>query len=570
MPYYANVNPDLLCVIPIDAARVLEIGCGEGSLGRAFRAKNPDVHYTGVEAFAQAADRARPHLDHVLVGDIEDAGTLRALETASAGAPYDVLVLGDVLEHLRDPWRVLARLRGLMAPGAVCALCVPNVGHWSVVVQQLKGQWTYTDAGLLDRTHLRFFTGASAARMLEEAGWTPIDARPRIFPSPAAEAALKAFEPLAGPLAIDPARMRRDLETFQWVLRAVNGPPSARLNVAAIALPRRAGVNEPRIDHPLVALNSLPDAKAIWSSGSLKIPPDFAPGILLLHRQFVCDAAFGARLERFSAAGWVIVSEIDDDPRHWREFVDSDFVAFRGVHAVVASTERLKDMILQWNPNVEVMPNAILEIPQTPPATPKRGDRLRIFFGAVNRADDWAAIAEAVLPALVALADRIEMVVVHDEQVFRSLPEALTRSFHPTLPHDEYMALLATCDIALLPLRDTPFNRLKSDLKLIQSCAAGAVPIFSPVVYGDEASNLDCGLLARSPSDWARALTDLCTDRALLADLRARGLAHVRARRMHRHQLAARRSWFRSLLEHRTELERQRRARLGAIGRDSL
>jgi 2-polyprenyl-3-methyl-5-hydroxy-6-metoxy-1,4-benzoquinol methylase len=570
MSYYANLNPDLLSVIPLDAARVLEIGCGEGALARAYRARNPGVRYTGVEVFATAAERARPHLDALVVGDIEDEGVLRAIETASAGAPYDALVLGDVLEHLRDPWRILARLRGLMAPGAVCAVCLPNIGHWSVVVQQLRGQWTYTDTGLLDRTHLRFFTGASAARMLEEAGWTPIDATPRVFPSPAAEAALKAFEPLAGPLSIDPVRMRRDLETFQWVLRAVNGPRPARLHVAAVALPRRAGVNEPRIDHPLVALNSLPDAKAIWGSGTLKIPADFAPGILLLHRQFVCDAGFGAQLERLSAAGWVIVSEIDDDPRHWREFVDSDFVAFRGVHAVVASTERLKALLLQWTPNVEVMPNAILEIPPTPPATPKRGERLRIFFGAVNRAEDWAAIAEAVLPALIALADRIEMVVVHDEQVFRSLPEALTRHFHPTLPYDDYMALLATCDIALLPLRDTPFNRLKSDLKLIQSCAAGAVPIFSPVVYGDAASNLACGMLARSPADWARAITELCTDRALLAGLRARGLAHVRASRMHRHQLGARRRWLGSLLEHRAELERQRKDRLRAIGRDSL
>ena len=104
MSYYSNVNPDLLRQIPVTARRVLEIGCGSGALARAYRARNPDCAYFGVELFETVAREAEAAVDHVICGDIETAYVMARLDAARAGASFDTLIFGDVLEHLRDPW----------------------------------------------------------------------------------------------------------------------------------------------------------------------------------------------------------------------------------------------------------------------------------------------------------------------------------------------------------------------------------------------------------------------------------------------------------------------------------
>jgi hypothetical protein len=159
----------------------------------------------------------------------------------------------------------------------------------------------------------------------------------------------------------------------------------------------------------------------------------------------------------------------------------------------------------------------------------------------------------------------VELVVVHDKAFCDALPVGVPREFHDTLPHSDYMALLATCDLALLPLAETPFNRLKSDLKFIECCAAGVVPVCSPTVYGDEPRHGEIGLFASTPEEWCRALLTACSDSALLAERRARGLAYVNEERMHSHQAAARASFYLGLMSRREELESQRRARLRAM-----
>ena len=179
-------------------------------------------------------------------------------------------------------------------------------------------------------------------------------------------------------------------------------------------------------------------------------------------------------------------------------------------------------------------------------------------------------IQAALLPVLRAHKDKIELVIVHDEAVYASLPDDLTKSFSPTLSQPDYMALLATCDVSLLPLADTPFNRLKSDLKLIESCAAGVVPIFSPVVYAADPANLACGVVAEGPADWGPALASLLENPGLLAGLRQAGRDHVAGHRMHAHQITARRDWYVAQIGNWQELEVQRKARLKAMGREHL
>jgi SAM-dependent methyltransferase len=562
--YFTGVNPELLSRVPTGAAVVIEVGAGAGNFGAAYLSLNPLARYIGLELDESAAHQAQSRLHTVIQGNVEDPATLRLLDAALEGGLADVLIFGDVLEHLRDPWSTLLALRARMRPGGVCVACIPNVSHWSLVQQQLQGRWDYADAGLLDRTHLRFFTLSSATAMFKSSGWEVVDALPRVLWPEKTEEAIKALAPVAAAWGIAPDGMRRDLSAFQWVMRAVNGPQKPRLNVAGLGLRKMAGVTEARVDYPFTALRSQPGVQVVWSADNLSIPRGWEPGVLVLHRSFMNNPAQVQALEGLAARGWLLVSDMDDDPHHWQAYIESNFRAYRGVHAVTVSTQPLAEMIRQWNPEVAVLPNGVMQLPPLAPQTPKSG-RPKIFFGALNRKGDWQPLQEALSQAAMELKDEVEWSVVHDQEFFDMLPPDAVKRFQATLAPAAFMQALAECDVSLLPLSDTRFNGLKSDLKFIESCAAGAVPVCSPVVYGAQAEHHEIGVFVSRAEDWKAALITLCRDPAELQRRRSKGLQYVARQRMHGTMAAAREALYRDWFSRRDELEARRQARLATM-----
>ena len=176
--YFGNVNHDLLDSIPQTASRVLEIGCGSGALGAAYKLLNPRSTYVGVEIVPEVADSARVRLDQVVCGDVEDPQLDIPLV---GGEKYDCLVYGDVLEHLRDPWTVLQRHLDLLSESGLVLACIPNVQHWSVIANLLAGDWPLADQGLFDRTHLRWFTRTSILEWFSTLGLSIHQFQSRIF-----------------------------------------------------------------------------------------------------------------------------------------------------------------------------------------------------------------------------------------------------------------------------------------------------------------------------------------------------------------------------------------------------
>jgi SAM-dependent methyltransferase len=146
-------------------ARTLDVGCATGYLAAELAARGSAV--VGVETDPRAAAAAAGVCERVVEGDVEAAGCRDALR---ALAPFDALVCGDVLEHLRDPWDALAFLAGLLRPGGTAAISVPNVAHWTGRRALLRGRFPYAEHRLFDRTHLRFFTRAGAHELARGAG----------------------------------------------------------------------------------------------------------------------------------------------------------------------------------------------------------------------------------------------------------------------------------------------------------------------------------------------------------------------------------------------------------------
>lgn len=169
--YFRNRRPEMLGFIPARAAVLLEIGCGEGAFAGHLKKVRTDagspIEVWGVEMDAAAADKASAVLDRVLQGDVE--GVLPDLPLGH----FDCLVLNDVIEHLADPASLLKSLRPVLKPGGFLVASIPNVRYFfNVVDLAVHGRWDYTDEGILDRTHLRFFTRSSMIGLLTECGFT--------------------------------------------------------------------------------------------------------------------------------------------------------------------------------------------------------------------------------------------------------------------------------------------------------------------------------------------------------------------------------------------------------------
>lgn len=149
--------------------RVLEVGCARGTLAASLSAAGNKVSAVKTEPWS--ADEARPHLDRLVNGAVEG---LDLVEEFGA-AQFDVVVFADILEHVKDPASLLRQARPLLAPGGFAVISVPNVAHASVRLALLRGRFDYEPAGLLDRTHLRFFTRASLEEMVGNSGFVTIE-----------------------------------------------------------------------------------------------------------------------------------------------------------------------------------------------------------------------------------------------------------------------------------------------------------------------------------------------------------------------------------------------------------
>ena len=219
--YHSRINHDLLSRIPPSAHTILEVGCGSGALGRAFKAKHPECIWIGIEALHEPAKQAQQVLDQVICADVEEA------DSELNGLPaFDCLIYGDVLEHLRNPWKCLQRHVQMLNPEGLVLVCVPNVQHWSAIVSLLQGHWPLMNEGLFDRTHLRWFTRSGLVQMLEEAGLEIRELQPRIFDPKPAQALVAHLAPALPSLGVTETALLQGVAPLQYVAVARRRPPT--------------------------------------------------------------------------------------------------------------------------------------------------------------------------------------------------------------------------------------------------------------------------------------------------------------------------------------------------------
>lgn len=145
--------------------KVLEVGCHTGYFSCWLTKNNCQV--TGTDIFEPALERAKPYLYKSVAGNIEDENVWPEI----AEEKYDVILFMHILEHLVNPNNVLAKAKGLLNAGGIVIICLPNINNWEDRWKIFKGQFAYTDTGVMDKTHLRFFNYYTSQEMIVKSGY---------------------------------------------------------------------------------------------------------------------------------------------------------------------------------------------------------------------------------------------------------------------------------------------------------------------------------------------------------------------------------------------------------------
>jgi 2-polyprenyl-3-methyl-5-hydroxy-6-metoxy-1,4-benzoquinol methylase len=208
--------------------RVLETGCASGHMSALLSAQGCSV--VGMEIESSIVEPALEWLERAVIGDLEDPSIWSELD----GESFDVILFGDVLEHLKDPLPALREAAQHLAPAGVVIISVPNISHADVKVALIKGTFPYSESGLLDRTHISFFTKESLVELIREAGLAVVEITRITGPVCSTEIGVSRDD-------IDDATLSavtndREAETYQFVVKAVRDDSEHSLNMLSADL----------------------------------------------------------------------------------------------------------------------------------------------------------------------------------------------------------------------------------------------------------------------------------------------------------------------------------------------
>lgn len=268
--YYRQERREVLAMIPRGASRILDVGCGEGALGRRLLEQGAS-EVVGIETDPATADAARKNLSRVFRGDVE------TMELPFDEGYFDCVVLADVLEHLRDPLAALRKIARHLSDSGTVVASIPNVRFLGVVEALAEGRWEYKDFGILDRTHLRFFTRKEMEILFREAGFDLEGVSENLSPGydslPPGHAGDVSFGRVT--LRCQTREEVKDLFVFQYLFRARKAETAARSASAGAEAALSAGdlegartVLERRLmEHPLDAEALLAHSDVVFRLG---------------------------------------------------------------------------------------------------------------------------------------------------------------------------------------------------------------------------------------------------------------------------------------------------------------
>ncbi len=207
-------NAEVLKLIPTTSRKVIEIGCSSGALAREFKKLHPDANWIGVEIDPDYAELAQRYCDTTVVRNLEECGQ----DFYNTYSDQDCWIFADVLEHFKDPWKILKSIRSVIPNDGCVVACIPNAQNWNLLARLAVGDFRYENMGLLDRTHLRWFTRQTIYELFESQKFTISEGVARTFQSN--QELLDLIGKIAETCGYDPLVSIADATPLQYVVRA--------------------------------------------------------------------------------------------------------------------------------------------------------------------------------------------------------------------------------------------------------------------------------------------------------------------------------------------------------------
>ena len=565
------MNP-LAYIIPPKARRIVEFGCGTGDLGAAFRHIQPECRYVGIEADEKKASEAAGVLDSVI------SGTVESVDLAAEGQEkLDCIIYhGEYLKTVRLAGILRAHAELLAGDGQMIFL-LDNPGYFQNLLDTFRGKPPAAKGAMFPLELSEPLRLAGLEMDLPQSLRAASDKE--LMESDDAKALINTL--------MDYCRAHgqggnADVWTRVYAVRAAKSPLPERTLIQAVLgealVTARIRVLEPNRfcrTTPRLEVRETPLAQPV-AMESAEIYPR---RILLRQRVSANDFESGLSVIRgFAADGYLLIQEMDDSPTRWEEsYREIRYVDFVGSHGIQVSTPALAEEMRPYNPEVRVFRNHLTELPDEKTDWGREGDPVTIFFGALNREEDWVDIMPVLNHAAERYGERIRFRVLADKGFFNVL-----RTPHKEyigsdkyyngkfVPYSVYQQTLRSADIALLPLHDTPFNRSKSDLKFIESAANGVAVLASPTVYRDTVVDGETGLIYHTPAEFGERLALLIEHREKRIDIARRAYGYVRSCRLLSQHYEERLDWYSELFARLPELGRAMEERLSRLERGDV
>lgn len=548
-----RVNHDLLKLLAPDAKVVVEIGCGTGSTGEEYRQINPHCQYIGIERDREKAAIAVDRLNWVTVADIEELA-VESLDIAPGSV--DCLIFGDLLPYFKNPWDVLKQYSALLNPEGQILATIPNAQYWRRIVNLLRGHWENPDGKMQ-----HWFTLESIKSLFADAGLQVYELQGKGHKTETFARFEQLLHPMVKALELTSIDFTTQTGAQYYIVRSTKSavPPRRLLIQTIIMAP--TGCDRLRVLEPDQFSATIPGVRTV---SSVKTVESISPlageeKILIWQRTIMQYPAYIPKLKELLQQDYLIVAEIDDNPIRRREYADNNYLSYRGCHCVQTTTEPLAKILRHYNPNVAVFPNQLAYLP--PARIYQTENTVTLFFGALNREQDWQPIMAALNRILVAHKHRIRVKVIHDRRFFESL-EIQQKEFEPFCSYERYQEIMYSCDIALLPLVANPVNEMKSDLKFIECAARGVAVLASPTVYEHSIIEGETGLIYRHEKEFEIKLNSLINDSVLRQQIAANAYEWVRDNRLLCGHYRQRRDWYLQMRDELPRLNAELRGRL--------
>jgi len=518
-------------LIPPDAKRVVDIACNNHNRKLVFQQINPATEYLTIAEDDEAA------------------------EQEIAAESVDCLVYIDVLDNTTNPWKLLQRHLKLLKPGGHLLATFQQALYWKHLLKLLQGEGSVNPLTISDSEPRRLFGVKEIVRHLEQAGLVVHDLRRERATSESCQILQQTLAPLAEKLRLSPSDLHWQLETERVLVRSAKEKQPAK-RVLVRTLIRSAEVcADIRVLEPNRFSNTIPGVRTLVERHPLRFrdflekPAPEKEKIFIWQRAILVYPTDLTVIREILRRDYLIIAELDDHPIRQIKYQENRFLTFTGSHALQTSTEAMAQALRQHNPNVAVFPN---QMDHLPPLPIQAEQPIQIFFGALNRTDDWPEIMPGLNEFIEEYGERLYFQVIADRKFYDNLNTS-AKTFTDVCDYRTYRDILSRCHIGLLPLQHNIVNAAKSDLKFLEHASLGTVAIASPCVYEQTIQDGQTGLLYRSAAEFADHFRMLIEDPDTREQIRLNAYNWVRDNRLLAQHYRQRYDWY---MQMRSELPR--------------